>query len=116
MLSAIVPELGFMSEHRASLGRDFGSTRPEGWRIGPLKTPKPVPRRPAWCHPERGPGWLGPKAFPDPPSQAQATEEALMRARSPEATAAGAAWASLGLGGGAGPCSSRASVRPQAQV
>lgn len=28
VLGAIVPELGFTSEHRASLGRGFGSTRP----------------------------------------------------------------------------------------
>lgn len=63
-------------------------------------TPRPVPRREASpCHPERGPGWLGPKASPSPRSRARATEEALMAAEVPEAAAAGTPRLGLGRGG-----------------
>lgn len=78
----------------------WGASRALGPKDGAclLKTPRPVPKRPAQCHPERGPSWLEPQALLGPPSQA--TEEALMAQERPEATAAGAAWAPLGLGRG----------------
>ena len=82
-------QLDFMS-YRTSLGR--------GLQDGecPLKTLRPVPNGPAWCHPERGPGWLGPKALPSLPSQAQATEEALMAKEAPRGHRS---WRSMGIAG-----------------
>lgn len=62
----------------------------------PLKTLRPGPRRPAWCHPERGPGWLGPKALPSLPSRARATEEALMAKEAPRGCCS---WRGVGLAG-----------------
>lgn len=78
----------------------WGASRAPGPKDGAClhKTPRSVPKRPAQCHPERGPSWLEPQALLGPPSQA--TEEPLMAQECPEATAAGAAWAPLGLGRG----------------
>lgn len=85
----------FTSEHRTSLGR-----RLQGHRALRMenahKTPRPVLRRPAQCHPERGPGWLRPKPLPGPPSQAQATEEALMAKEAPGGLCS---WCNVGTAG-----------------
>lgn len=78
----------------------------------PLKTLRPGPRRPAWCHPERGPGWPGPKALPSLPSRAQATEEALMASEAPRGQGS---WCGVGIarpGRGSGVIS--AAPRPRA--